>query len=442
MIKGIRDQEVFSVAEQSDKDSTGASVLTRLLRRTRDTLSHRLLEVGQKTTGADAGVVSYNVVFTGRFTLDEAQAVANIAAFFKVGTDNCRRLLQAGRVLKSYTDKAPADKLSRLLTKAGADCRVELETPEDENEPTRAQKLGFALEAISIPDIRLPDYRRFGRGQWAALASIGVLILVVALWLVLRSPVIHGNTPEEYQASIEALAGDVDPSQAEAVRRAVAMLTEASREAQRQSATTDSNTAARLVYASIEGKTANELLALAEARLEKQRVAYRQGLAEADEKLAVINQQLAAIAPDNAVVLDKIAVTYAAFGWPAEARTPTLAFSIRNDSSENLMRVSLQGYLYEQNGTLLASSPITYTVANGIEPGAIANASLPAPSDSTWVLPALRGKNDLHFKLRVANAENRSGQFLGKDYRLLEADRQRQLDWKAKVQAQLDAMKL
>ena len=58
MIKGIRDQEVFSVAEQSDKDSTGASVLTRLLRRTRDTLSHRLLEVGQKTTGADAGVVS------------------------------------------------------------------------------------------------------------------------------------------------------------------------------------------------------------------------------------------------------------------------------------------------------------------------------------------------------------------------------------------------
>lgn len=430
------------MAVQLDEDSTGTSALTRLLRRVRDTVSHRLLEAGQKTTDAEAGTVSYNVVFTGRFTLDEAQAVANISAFFKLGTDNSRRLLQAGRVLKSYNDKAPADKLARLLTKAGADCRVDLETPEDENEPTRAQKLGFALEAIHIPDIRLPDYRRFGRKQWAALAVAGAVVLSVALWLVLRAPVLHGNTPEEYAASIDALAGDVEPAQADAVRRAVAMLTEASREAQRQSATTGANTAARLVYASIEGKTANEILALAEARLEKQRVAYRRGLAEADEKLAVINQQLAEIAPDNAVVLDKIAITYAAFGWPAEARTPTLAFSIRNDSSENLMRVSLQGYLYEQDGTLLASSPITYTVANGIEPGATANASLPAPSDSTWVLPALRGRTGLNFKVRVANAENRSGQFLGKDYRPLEADRQRQLDWKAKVQAQLDAMKL
>ena len=58
-----------------------------------------------------------------------------------------------------------------------------------------------------------------------------------------------------------------------------------------------------------------------------------------------LNQKLADIAPGNKVVLGKIDVVSAAFGWPAGAPSPTLAFSIRNNSSENLMRVYLQGYL-------------------------------------------------------------------------------------------------
>lgn len=427
---------------EKDKNSPVGEKLAAAMERARDALSDRLLELGQRKKAGTPVDVTYNVVFTGKLTLAEPQAIANMASFFKSGADTARRMLQAGRVLKTYPNKAQADKLAKLLTRAGAECRVEMEAPEEEDAPTVIQQAAFALRDVHIPVVHLPDYHQMGRRQWAAIAAASALVLALALWLVLRAPTIHGSSAAEYEASIERLIVRASPEQTHAIEHAIELLTESARRAQSQSGTTDPDTAARLVYAAVDGKTAAEVIAMAEARLEKQRAAYRQGIADAEQKIAAINQQLQDIAPGNRVVLGKIEVVSAAFGWPAEASSPTLAFSLRNNSSENLVRIYLQGYLYDDKGVLLASNPVTYSIAGGIDPGNSATVALPTQTDSPWAIPAARQKTGLVFKLRVANAENRNGQALGVDYRPLETDRQRYLDWKNKVQAQLDAVQL
>lgn len=418
----------------------GHSRITALLYRGRDWLSGRLLETGQAADTPDG--VAYNVIFTGRFTLPDAEAVANVAAFFKLGQVNTQRLLQAGRILKSYPDKAPADKLARLLTRAGAECRVEMEIPADEDEPGAAQKVAFALESVSIPDIHLPDVRQFGRRQWGLVAVAVLLLAAAGLWQWLRPPVITGDSMADYEASVERMVARADAGQGQRIRHAVAMLTAAARAAQQESATTDPATAARLIYAPVEGKTAEELVAQAEARLERQREAYRRGLAEADQKIAAVNEQLAAIAPDNAVVLARISIEDAAFGWPTGASGPTIVFTVRNNSHLPLSRILMQGYLYDSSGKLLASHPLTYAVSGGIAPGLARSVALPMPHDSPWAVQKARKLKDVVLTLRVANAENREGESLGIDYRPLEAERQRHLDWKAKTQAELDAIHL
>lgn len=428
--------------DELDKHSSAAEKLAAALERTRDALSERLLELGQKKRGTVAAEASYNVVLTGKLTLPEPQAVANLANFFKLGAENTRRLLQAGRVLKTYTNKAQADKLAKLLTRSGAECRVELEIPDADDEPSALQKAAFALQSIQIPVLALPDYRQIGRTQWVVMGTVCLLAITSVLWFVLRAPTVHGDSAADYQASIENMIADMEPQQAQALPRAISLLTESARKAQSESGTTNPDIAAQLIHAAVEGKTAEEILALAEARLEKQRVIYRQAIADAEQKIVVSEQQLADIAPGNQMVLGKIEVVSAAYGWPPGAASPSLAFSLRNNSSEHLMKIYLQGYLYDENGALLASNPVTYGVANGVPPGGSANAFLPTQIDSPWALAAARDKTSLVFKLRVANAENLQGKTLGADYRQPENDKQRYLDWKNKVQAQLDAVKL
>jgi HAMP domain-containing protein len=428
------------VAREKDRDSADAGRIAVLLQRAKEALTAHMLEWGQNKTMVE-GTVAYNVVFTGKLTLDEAQVIANVASFFKLGNSNAQRLLQPERILKTYQSKMQADKLARLLTRAGAECRVEMEES-SHDEPTSVQKMALALQDMEIPVVQLPDYRRFGWREWVAIGAACGLALLIGVWLALRPLVIHGTTLAEYQASVERLAEHAGPEHAATFRRAVDMVTEPARNAQNASASTDPVTAARLIYAAVEGKTADEVLALAKIRLEKQRAAYQKGIAEADEKIAVINQQLADIAPGNAVVLQKIEIVSAAFGWPPNASAPVLAFKIHNNSSETLMHLYLQGYLYDENGTLLVSNPVTYAVANGIAPGKLANVALPVSADSPWAIPAVRGKTGLVFRLRVANAENLQGRSLGEDYRPLETDRERHLNWKNKVQAQLETLNL
>lgn len=411
-----------------------------MLQLARDSVSTRLLEMAQPEGPPDG--MAYNVVFTGRLTLPEEQAVANVAAFFKLGQVNARRLLQAGRILKSYPDKSPADKLARILSREGVECRVELEVPEQEDTPGTVQKMAFALEAVQIPEIRLPDYRQFARRHAPALALAAAVPVLLVLWLWFKPPVIDGDTLAGYEASVDRLIEKAEPGKGPAIRHAVALLTAAAAEAQRQSITTDPQTAARLVYAAVDGKNAEEVLTLGEAKLERQRAAYRQGLAEADRNIAEADKQLADIAPGNAAVLGRIGVGNAAYGWPAGASSPTLVFSLHNGSSETLMRVFLQGYLYDEKGSLLVSNPVTYAVANGIAPGGTVNVALPTHNDSPWAVAAARGRNGLQLRLRVANAENLQSTLLGTDFRPLESEKQRHLEWKKKVQAQLDAMVL
>lgn len=424
---------------ESSRSDENVSRISRWLHSARDLLSSRLLEAGQKNIEADG--ITYNVVFTGKLTLPEEQVVANVAAFFKLGTVNAARLLQADRILKTYATKSPADRFARQLTRGGAECRVELEMPEEHHEPGRAQRMAFALESMEIPNITLPHYRQISRRTWIAAGTAAVIVIGVSAWLASRAPVIHGESMAEYEASIDHVASHSgDAEQVRKVYHAVAIMTDPVRSA--QSATVDPETAARLIHAGIEGKTAVEVIALAEARLEKQRVAYRQGLEEADRKIAEANQQLADIAPDNAKVLDKIAIDSPAFGWPLSAAGPTIAFRLRNNSPLPLTRIYLQGYLYGTNGKLMASHPLTYAVSGGLPPGQAASVALPMKSDSPWAEQDARGERGLTLRLRVANAEDREGNAQGKDYRPLEAERDRQREWKDKVQAELDAIKL
>ena len=111
--------------------------------------------------------------------------------------------------------------------------------------------------------------------------------------------------------------------------------------------------------------------------------------------LATSTAQLTAIAPANVPVVNKIRIENAAFGWPVSAEGPTLVFTLRNDSAEALMRVSLQGYLRDQAGKLLASQPVTYAVMGGLAPGASAQVVLPTRPDSPWAKADWRGRTVL-----------------------------------------------
>lgn len=422
-----------------DSNRERTSRITALLHRVRDALSARLLEAGQKSATAEG--VTYNVVCTGKLTLPEEQAVANLAAFFKLGTVNARRLVLDGRILKSYPSKSPADRLARQLTRGGVECRVELEVPEEHHEPGHVQKVAFALASLEIPEITLPRYRQIRPRTWWQLAAGLLAVSALGLWLATRPPVIQGESMADYAASIDRVASHAgDSEQVRKVYHAVAVLTDPLRNAQNTSA--DPDTAARLIHAGIKGKTAAEIIALAEARLEKQRAAYREGLAEADRKIAETTQQLADIAPANAVVLDRISIDSPAFGWPTGAEGPTIAFRLRNNSQVPLTRIYLQGYLYDAGGGLIASHPLTYAVSGGIAPGAGASVALPMKRESPWAEPQAQGRRGHILRLRVANAEDREGKPLGIDCLPLEAERDRQRAWKDKVQAELDAIRL
>lgn len=420
---------------------------TAILQNAKDALTGRLLEWSHRN---DTDIPArYNVTLTGRFTLPEQQAVENLAAFLKQGTENTRRLLQAGRIFKTYQEKTPADKLARVLQRAGVECRVELEIDEPEDKPNTLQKAAYALDAASVPLIRLPAVRQFGWRQWLLVGLGGGSLLAVAVWLALRAPVVHGNTVAEYEASIERVVSGVAPEQQAAVRHSIEVLTEpATATAEDERATLDQKTGAdrkaatHKVYASVAGKNAKQLLALAQAKLEKKRAAYREGLAQADSKIAELDKQLAAQAPANAVVIDKIQVSEATFGWSSGSPTPTMVFIITNGSSESLTRVFLQGYLHDSQGNLLVTGPVTYSVAGGLAPGSKTGVGLPTTIDSPWTSNAVRNRRDLVFTLRVANADNALGKPVGKDYRPLENEKLRQQEWKKKVQAQLDAITL
>jgi hypothetical protein len=423
------------------------SKATAWLQRAKDALTGRLLEWSHRN---DTDIPArYNVTLTGRFTLPEQQAVENLAAFLKQGTENTRRLLQAGRIFKTYQEKTPADKLARVLQRAGVECRVELETDEPEDTPNALQKAAYALDAAAVPLIRLPDVRMFGWRQWLLVGVVASCLLVVSAWVWLRAPVVEGNTVAEYEASIENVLSKTAPEQQLALRHSIDVLMEpASATAEDERATLDQKTgndrkqATRKLYAPIAGKNAKQLLALAETKLEKKRAAYREGLAQAESKIAELDKQLAAQAPDNAVALDKIVISEASFGWSAGSPTPSMVFFITNGSSEKLTRIFLHGYLHDPQGTLLVTAPVTYAIAGGLLPGTKAGVGLPTMIDSPWTSNAVRNRRDLVFTLRVANAENVQGKPLGKDYRPLENDKLRQQEWKKKMQAQLDAMAL
>jgi hypothetical protein len=235
---------------ESSRSDENVSRISRWLHSARDLLSSRLLEAGQKTIEADG--ITYNVVFTGKLTLPEEQVVANVAAFFKLGTVNAARLLQADRILKTYATKSPADRFARQLTRGGAECRVELEMPEEHHEPGRAQRMAFALESMEIPNITLPHYRQISRRTWIAAGTAAVIVIGVSAWLASRAPVIHGESMAEYEASIDHVASHSgDAEQVRKVYHAVAIMTDPVRSA--QSATVDPETAARLIHAGIEG---------------------------------------------------------------------------------------------------------------------------------------------------------------------------------------------
>lgn len=426
MVKRLSGSREAGMASKHD-----SSKATEILQNAKDALTSRLLEWSHRN---DTDIPArYNVVLTGRFILPEQQAVENLSAFLKQGTENTRRLLQAGRIFKTYQEKTPADKLARVLQRAGVECRVELETDEPEDQPNTLQKAAYALEAANVPALHLPDVRQFGWRQWLLTGIGGGSLLAVVAWAVLRPPVVQGNTVAEYEASIEQVIGKTEPDQQAAVRHAIAVMTE-------PAAATDAATLK--VYAPVAGKNAKQVLALAEAKLEKRRAAYREGLAQADSKIAEADRQLAAQAPVNAVVLDKIQISEARFGWSAGSPTPTMVFIITNGSSESLTRVFLQGYLHDSQGNLVVTGPVTYSIAGGLAPGSKAGVGLPTTIDSPWTSDAVRNRRDLVFTLRVANADNALGKPVGKDYRPLENEKLRQQEWKKKVQAQLAAITL
>jgi hypothetical protein len=76
-------------------------------------------------------ITRYNVMFTGIYTRDKPSAIASIATYLQLGPGETQQIMQAGKTLKSYSDKSPADRMAKQLALYGAKCKVALEIDED-----------------------------------------------------------------------------------------------------------------------------------------------------------------------------------------------------------------------------------------------------------------------------------------------------------------------
>jgi len=374
----------------------------------------------------------YNVVFTGKFTVDEKTAVAALAVFFRQGRESARRLLQAGKVLKSYDDREMADKLVGMLALEGVICRVDVEGSDADN---------ITKKQAQSPGLGTAFTGRQRRIFLACSSVVGGIVMAV-LWIWFMPPVVKGTSFDSYEASVQKVINHAPIEKRRALHAAVDYLTGSGFEFhERNTSGGNEQAAANLAYGAIRGMNADAIIQAAEAGLEVKRKGYRDEIETLQKTLADEEAEIAGISESNKAVLSKIELGNIHFSWD-RSDTPQMDMKLVNNSGETITRVYLQAYLYAIDGRLVVSAPASYTAA-GIPPLGTHYLTLYAKEGDPWMTPQIKANwHNLLFQATIENAENIDGKLLGTDlrpYRKTMADNRARL---VKLQRELGDIRL
>jgi hypothetical protein len=414
------------------------------LQSAKDALAEKMMHLAHKEAAQTTQVMVYNIIFTGTFTKDEKLVVAAMAKFFKQGQEATKRLLKPGRVIKSFPDKGPADKLAKMLNGIGLSCKVEMEAAggEDKREAgSLLEKAAFKIADSKTPEVRIPKLSQIGWKAWlvAGVVLSAALGAGVALWL--KPPVVSGDSFASYKTSVQKVVDYAPPEKKAAIQKAVDTLTGAG------SAYHDENTfggtelvAAGVVYSRVDGLTGDEIIAAAEKDLEDTRAGFHQEIENIKQEIAKEEATIAELEKSNQT-LRQLIISEAKFTWTRE--TPEMMVRLTNGSDETISKILFQGELYDASGKLLASEPLSFGTAAGIPPGAYKFAVFTPSKDSPWSTEATRQNwQTSKFVVTVQNAINIKGVDVGVDLR---PNRQRIADHQKRIkrfEKELEKLKL
>jgi len=398
-------------------DQGDDSKITKGLQDAKDKLSEKMVQLAHKESQGTAQETIYNVVFTGKFTKNEKQTIAAMAKFFKQGQEATKRLLQPGRVIKNFPTKAPADKLLRMLANVGLECKVEMEIVGEEEEATLLEKAAFKLDEAKIPQISIPNPKNFSKNQKIGSAAVLVVLIGLITWLVLKPPVVKGDSFASFEASVQKVMDRTPDEEKEALQKAINLLTGAGFEYQKENTFGgNEEVAANMAYGAIKGLTAKGIMTAAEKELERKRQWYRDEITATQQQIKDDKATIAELGPENAE-LDKLKISEERFYW-IKGNAPQIDFKLTNQSQEDIHRVFFQGYLYDENGGLLVTKGFSFTVAVGLKPGKSKYVPLYTKAGDIWAdQRAKKNWRKVKFKATVELAENTDYQSIGVDLR-------------------------
>lgn len=399
----------------SEHDSN--SKITKGLQGAKDALSEKMVQIAHKDEQSSAQETLYNVIFTGNFTKNEKQTIVAMAKFFKQGQEATKRLLQAGRVIKSFPNKAPADKLRGMLANVGLECKVEMEMTGEVKEASLLEKVAFKLDDAKIPEIHIPSPKELSKKQLGISAAILLVVIGLSTWFVLKPPIVKGHSFASFEASVQKVMVRAPEDEKQALQKAISLLTGAGFEYQKENTFGgNEEVAANMAYGAISGLNASGILAAAEAELDRKRQWFRDEIAATQAKIKDDEVTLIEQEPKNAE-LDKLQITEERFYW-VKGDAPQIDFKLTNHSKQTLHRVFFQGSLYDGNGLLLVSDGFSFTVAVGLKPGASKYVPLFTNARDKWADPrAKKNWRQARFTATVEFAENTNYKPIGVDLR-------------------------
>lgn len=389
------------------------------LQSAKEKLASKMIEAARKEKVGDESTIQevFNVVFTGNFTKDQKMVVAAMAKFFKQGQEATKRLLIPGRVIKNFDNKAGADKLAKMLSGIGLECRVEMEVVGEPAKKSLLEKAAYTLDAADTPTIKIPKLNEITKKQWAITGVVVMAIAGIIIWYVLKPPVVDGDSFETYQASVEKVIAKAPDDKKAILGRAIDLLTGAGFQFQEHNTFGgNEEVAANMAYGSIKGMGWQQIIDAGEAATERKREFYREEIRNQQQRIADEKKTIAELAPSNEN-LNALKVSDARIVW-TKGDAPIMDFKLTNSSPIAVSRLHIQGRVLDTKGNVVAEDNFFFTTALGIPVNGYKYVSLFAQKDSIWTVDEIR-KNwqSMTFKPTIENAEDLNGKLIGVDLR-------------------------
>jgi hypothetical protein len=387
------------------------------IRSAKDALAEKMVQMAHKDAEEVKQETVYNVVFTGVFAKDEKMVIAAMAKFFKQGQEATKRLLKAGRVVKSYDNKMAAEKLVKMLNGIGLTCRVDSEVLGEAKDASLLQKAAFKLDETEVPLVRIPKMSEVSWKTWLIIVLLFAGAAGAGVWMYLKPPVVKGDSFATYEASVQKVIDHEPAEKRAALKTAVDFLTGSEFEYRNRNTTGgNEQVAANMAYGRISGMNARDIIAAAEVALEVKRDGFRQEIARLRKEVADEQAKIAELDTKN-VELKKLEISNLHFAW-THGDAPEMELTVTNGTAEKIARLYFQGYLYDARGKLLVTAPFSFGTAFGILPREAKSTGLYTKPGDPWSSDEIKGAlPGVTFKATIENADNMNGKEIGIDLR-------------------------